>query len=94
MHRVASVIHAATLTDPDGDEHRPRVGPIEVLTNTAFDAANLWVCALTVTVELPLPLLETEACYGPLDDFLRIRGDMPFAPDPAAPVPVRVDVPQ
>ena len=94
LHRAASVLHSAVLTDEVGDRLPiADVDGIEVLTDAAMEEAGLWVGAISVAVELPLELLETENCYGPLDDFLRIRGDM-TQPDPAAPVELHVDLPQ
>ena len=94
LHRAASVIHSAPLTDGVGDRLPiPSVDGIEVLADAALDRVQLWVAAISVVVELPLPLLESESCYGPLDDFLRVRGPLEL-PDPAAPVDLAVDVPQ
>ena len=94
MHRAAAAIHSAVLTEANG-ERLPiaTVDGIGVETDSAYDIANLWIGSISIAVELPLPLLESDACYGPLDDFLRVRGDIEL-PDPAADVPLGVDLPQ
>ena len=66
---------------------------LAVETDSALDIANLWIGSIAIVVELPLPLLESDACYGPLDDFLRVRGDIAL-PDPAADIGLAVDLPQ
>ena len=91
--RVAPILHGAIIEDAERQRLPiPDVTGIEVLTDAALDAANLWIAAVVVEVELPLDI--PEDCQGPLDDFLRVRGDMVHAPDPAAPVPLAVDLPQ
>ena len=105
LHRAAAALHNAVLKEPNGDRLPiTSVAGIEIVADAALDIANLWVAAVHVNVELPLPLLETDACYGPLDDFLSIRGtiDLPGgepAPDIAdagteGDVPFRQDLPQ
>ena len=42
---------------------------LAVETDSALDLANLWIGSIAITTELPLELLPTDACYGPLDDF-------------------------
>ena len=69
------------------------VAGIEVYTDSAVDISNLWVAGIKVSVELPLELLESEACYGPLDDFIRVRGPL-VVPDPADDIDLAVDLPQ
>ena len=88
LHRAAAAIHSAILTEENG-ERLPisSVTGIEVLADSALDIANLWVGAITVVVELPLELLPTDACYGPLDLYLKtaatfdIPGGDEFDPD-------------
>ena len=106
LHRAASVIHSAILTDGVGDRLPiPAVYGIDILADAALDRVQLWVAAITVVVELPLPLLDTENCYGPLDDFLRVGStiDLPDTGEPAPPadqigeagdLPGRFDLPQ
>ena len=99
LHRVASTVHSAVLTEANGaqlpGERLPiaSVTGLGVITDSALDLANLWVAEIAVTVELPLELLTDQDCYGPLDDFLTIRGDIDL-PAPAADVPRAVDLPQ
>ena len=88
MHRAAAAIHTAILTEPNG-ERLPQtiVEGIGVETDAALDISNLWVGSIAVSVELPLELLEGDACYGPLDDYLKtgltidIEGGHEFDPD-------------
>ena len=105
LHRAASVLHSAILREENGARLPiASVNGIDVLTDSALDLGNLWVGAISVAVELPLELLESESCYGPLDDFIRVRGtfDLPGglpAPDIAdvgteGDVPFRVDLEQ
>ena len=93
-HRAAAAIHTAILTEPNG-ERLPQtiVEGIGVETDAALDISNLWVGSIAVSVELPLELLEGDACYGPLNDFLRIRGEIDL-PDPADDIEIAVDLPQ
>ena len=106
MHRAAAVLHTAILTDANG-ERLPivEVEGIGVEADSAIDLANLWVGSIAVSVELPLELLETESCYGPLDDFLKARAtfDIPgghkFDPDTDeigtdGDVTAHIDIPQ
>ena len=94
MHRAAAALHAAILTEPNGERlPQSNVDGIGVETDSALDLANFWIGSIAVTVELPLPLLEDDACYGPLDDFLRVRGDIEVT-DPADDLPVSIDLPQ
>ena len=94
LHRAAAAMHSAILTEENG-ERLPisSVTGIEVLADSALDIANLWVGAISVVVELPLPLTESDACFGPLDDWLRLRGDL-VMPDPADDIDIAVDLPQ
>ena len=105
MHRAAAVLHTAQLADERGNRlPQVQVEGLGVETDSAIDISNLWVGSIAVFVELPLELLPTEDCYGPLDDFLRIRAtiDIPGGeptPDIAdvgteGDVPIRVDLPQ
>ncbi len=94
LHRAASVLHNALLLEENG-ERLPiaQVEGIDVLADSALDLSNLWIGAVSVLVEMPLPLLESESCYGPLDDFLKIRGPL-VVPDPADDIEIAVDLPQ
>ena len=88
MHRAAAVLHTAILTDANG-ERLPivQVEGLGVETDFAIDLANLWVGSIAVSVELPLELLPSEDCFGPLDDYLKtgltidIEGGHEFDPD-------------
>ena len=94
MHRAASVLHTAILMDAKGN--RLPIAQVEGLgveTDSALDLANLWVGSIAVNVELPLELLPSEDCYGPLDDFLKIRGPL-VVPGEAADIDIAVDLPQ
>ena len=92
MHRCASAIHGAVLTEEDGSRLPiTSVTGLDVLADGALDLANLWIGAVDISVELPLDILEP--CVGPLDDFLRVRGDIEL-PDPADDVGIAVDLPQ
>ena len=72
MHRAASVLHTAILTDANGDRlPQVVVEGLGVEADSAFDLANVWVGSIALSVELPLELLETETCFGPLDDYLK-----------------------
>lgn len=91
MHRVAAILHTAILEDENG-ERLPsvRVEGVGVETDSALDIANLWIGTVALDINLPLPLLETEACYGPLDDFLRARGGFDL-PDVGKPRPATAE---
>ena len=94
MHRAASVLHTAFLVDANGNRlPQVQVEGLGVETDSALDLANLWVGSIAVSVELPLELLPSEDCYGPLDDFLKIRGPL-VVPDPADDIDIAVDLPQ
>ena len=80
MHRVAASLHAARLMDENGEPlPQATVGGLGVETDSALDLANLWIGSVAVSVELPLELVEGDACYGPLDDWLKVRAtfDLP-----------------
>ena len=105
MHRAAAILHTAPLTDANGERlPQVQVEGLGVETDSAVDLANLWVGSIAVSVELPLELLPTEDCYGPLDDFIKVRAtfDLPGGkPTPdigdagtEGDLPVRVDLPQ
>ena len=106
MHRAASVLHTAILLDAKGDRlPQVQVEGLGVETDSATDLANLWVGSIALNIDLPLELLPTEDCYGPLDEFLQVRAtiDLPGVGKPApdiedagteGDVPVRVDLPQ
>ena len=94
MHRAASVLHTAFLEDAKGRRlTQVQVEGLGVETDASLDLANLWVGSIAVNVELPLELLPSEDCYGPLDDFLKIRGPL-VVPDPADNIDIAVDLPQ
>ena len=93
-HRASAALHNAVLTEENG-ARLPivAVDGIGVETDSALDISNLWVASIALTIELPLPLLESDACYGPLDDFIRVRGPL-VVPDPAEDLELHVDLPQ
>ena len=94
MHRAAAAIHTAILTEPNGERlPQTTVEGLQVRSDSAVDISNLWIGEIAVAVELTLELQESDACYGPLDDFLKIRGPL-VVPDPAEDVPLAVDLPQ
>ena len=94
MHRAASVLHTAFLTDSKGNRlPQVQVEGLGVEADSAVDLANLWIGEIAVSVELPLELLPTEDCFGPLDLFLRVRGEIDL-PDPAVDLDLAVDLPQ
>ena len=94
LHRAAAVLHTAVLREENGARLPiASVNGIDVLTDSALDLGNLWVGAISVAVELPLELDPGERCYGPLDDWLRIRGQI-VVPDPAEDIEMAVDLPQ
>ena len=94
MHRVGAAIHNATLKEPNGDDlPQTRVVGMGVMTDSAVDLVNLWVGEIDVEVNLDLELLETDQCYGPLDDFLKIRGPL-VLPDPADDLQLAIDLEQ
>ena len=94
MHRAAAAIHGAILKEPNG-ERLPQsiVEGLQVRSDSAIDISNLWVGEIAVNVELTLELQESDACYGPLDDFLRVRGDLVVS-DEAEDFEISVDLPQ
>ena len=105
MARAAAVLHGAVLTDAHGGRlPQVQVEGLGVETDSALDLANLWVGSVAVSVELPLELLPSEDCYGPLDDFIRVRATFDIeggepAPDIAdagtlGDLPARQDLPQ
>ena len=90
LHRTASALHNAILMEADGSRLPIcSVTGLDVLADSAFDLNNLWIAAVEITVELPLDLLPE--CIGPLDDFLRVRGEIEL-PDPAADIGIAVDL--
>ena len=92
LHRVASALHSAILTDDNGDRLPiASVTGLDVLADSALDLSNLWIAAVEISVELPLDLMPE--CTGPLDDFLRVRGPL-VVPDPADDIDLAVDLPQ
>ena len=94
LHRAASVLHSAILMGERG-ERLPitQVEGIGVETDAAVDISNLWVGSIAVNVELPLDLLPTEDCFGPLDEFLRVRGPLVVS-DESDDIDLAVDIPQ
>ena len=105
MHRAAAVLHTAILTDANGNRlPQVAVEGLGVETDSALDIANLWVGSIAVSVELPLELLPSENCYGPLDDFIRVRATFDLEGGKPAPdisdagtlgdLPARQDLPQ
>ena len=94
LHRASAALHNETLRDPNGNRlSEARVDGLQVLADSSIDLANLWIGEIAVSVRLPLPLLESDACYGPLDDFLKIRGEIDL-PGPADDIDIAVDLPQ
>ena len=94
MHRAAAALHAAILTEPNG-ERLPisYVEGLQVRADSSIDLANLWIGEIAISVELPLELMPTDACFGPLDDFLRVRGPL-VVPNPADDIDIAGDLPQ
>ena len=94
MHRAAAALHAAVLAEPNG-ERLPisQVEGLQVRADSATDLSNLWIGEIAVSVELPLELMPTDLCYGPLDDFLRVRGPL-VVPGPADDLAIDIDLPQ
>ena len=94
MHRVAASLHNAVLKEENGARlPMVEVDGLAVETDAALDIANLWIGSIAIKIEIPLPLLPTDACYGPLDDFLRVRGPL-VVPDPASDLALDIDLPQ
>ena len=94
MHRTGAAIHTAILREPNGDRlPQAIVEGMQVLTDSSVDASNLWVGEIAVSIELTLELLEGDACFGPLDVFLKIRGPLAVQ-DPADDVDIAVDLDQ
>ena len=94
MHRTAAALHNAILMEENGERlSSSQVEGIGVETDSALDVAGLWIGSVAIKVGLPLPLMESDACYGPLDDFLKIRGPL-VVPDPAEDIELAVDLPQ
>ena len=92
LHRCASALHSAILTDDNGDRLPiASVTGLDVLADSALDISNLWIGAVEISVELPLDLMPV--CSGPLDDFLKIRGPL-VVPDPADDIALDTDIPQ
>ena len=88
MHRAASVLHTEILTDANGNRlPQVQVEGLGVETDSAVDLANLWVGSIALSIDLPLELVPSESCYGPLDDYLKtgVTFDLPggheFDPD-------------
>ena len=105
MHRAAAALHNAILLEENGERlPQVRVDGLQVLADSSLDLSNLWIGEIAVTVELPLELMPSDACYGPLDDFLKVRAtfDLPGGkPTPdigdagdAGDFPAQIDLPQ
>ena len=105
LHRAAAALHLAILTESNGAPLTSvKLTGLDVLTDSSVDIANLWIGGIDLKIGLPLPLLPSDACYGPLNDFLQVRAtfDLPGgkpAPDiehvgTEGDVPVRVDLDQ
>ena len=94
LHRAGAALHNAILLDENGERlPQVRVDGLQVLADSSLDLSNLWVGEIAVTVELPLPLLEGDSCFGPLDDFLKVRGPL-VVEGPADDLAVAVDLEQ
>ena len=97
MHRAPRLpLHNAVLREPNGNRLPiVKVDGLAVETDSAIDIANLWIGSISLEIELPLPLLEGDECYGPLDDFVRIRGPISIVSDVAAKISrSSTDIPQ
>ena len=105
MHRAAAALHGARLKDENGELlPQVQVEGLGVESDSSIDISNLWIGTIAVSVELPLELLPGDACYGPLDDFLKVNAtiDLPGGeplPDIAdagvlGDVPLQVDIDQ
>ena len=105
MHRTAAVLHTATLFDENGERlPQVRVEGLGVEADSAIDISNLWVGTIACDINLPLELLESESCFGPLDEFLEARATFDIEGGEPAPalrdagtlgdVPARVDIDQ
>ena len=99
MHRTAAAIHGARLTESNGNRlPQTTVEGLQVLTDSSIDIANLWIGEIAVSVDLPLELLEGDACYGPLNLYLKtaatfdITGGREFDPDAGDEIGVDGDV--
>ena len=93
MHRVGAVLHTAKLTEPNGANLTDvKVDSMQVLADSATDLSNLWIGEISITIELPMELIEA-SCIGPLVDFLRVRGPL-VMPDPAQNIDQAIDLPQ
>ena len=94
MGRAAAAIHTAILTEPNGERlPQTTVEGLQVRSDSAVDISNLWIGEIAVNVELTLELQESDACYGPLDDFLKIRGPLVISEE-ADDIDIAVDLPQ
>ena len=90
--RVAPIIHNVILEDSMRQRLPiPNVVGIETLTDSAIDVSNLWISEVLIDVELPLDI--PEDCEGPLELFLRVRGDLAM-PVPAADLGISADLSQ
>ncbi len=108
LHRAAAALHTAILKDEVGNRlPQVVVDGIEIVSDSALDISNLWVAGIRLKVELPLELVEGDACYGPLDEWLKTAAtfDLPgvgheFDPDAGdeigedGDVTTQIDMPQ
>ena len=92
LARAGGALHTAVLQDEHGDRlPQVQVDSMEVLSDGSADLANVYIAEIGVTIELPIEI--PEECTGPLDDFLRVRGEIEL-PDPADDIEIAVDLPQ
>ena len=106
LHSAGAALHKAVLTEENGDRlPLVEVKRIMVEADSQLDLANLWVASLALEIELPLPLVETDACHAVLHDWLRWRGGIDIEGGKATPataadayadadLPVGGDLPQ
>ena len=105
MHRTAAALHDAILMEENGERlSSSQVEGIAVETDSSLDVTGLWIGSIAIKIGLPLPLLEGDACYGPLDNFLSVRATIDLPGGEPLPdienagtdgdVPLIVDLPQ
>ena len=92
LARAGGALHAAVLQDENGDRLPVvQVDSMEVLSDGSADLANVYIAEIGITIDLPLDI--PEICQGPLDDFLRVRGDLVVSEE-AEDFEIAVDLPQ
>ena len=92
LARAGGALHAAVLQDENGDRLPVvQVDSMEVLSDGSADLANVYIAEIGITIDLPLDI--PEICQGPLDAFLRVRGDLVVS-EAAEDVEIAVDLPQ